>query len=103
MAKKVRPHTLQVAQCVERPTPWRRHGRRTVKITIIVVEVTRVVHGDAHWQNSLERALAVAIALLAAEMVYGVAYRFAGALRGLMPEKMVLKRKNGKRKLSFGW
>ncbi|MFJ5611079.1 hypothetical protein ACIQCJ_17030 [Streptomyces sp. NPDC093221] len=103
MAKKARPRTLKVAQCVERPAPWRRRSRNTVKITVIVVEVMRVIHGDARWQNSLESVLAVAIALLAAEMVYGVAYRFADALRGLMPEQMVLKRVNGKRKLSFGW
>lgn len=83
--------------------PWRRRGRCGVVITIIVIEILRIAHGQVLWDNPLESMLAAAVGLLTVEMVAGAAGALGRLLRRLVPERVVLERRNGKRRLAFGW
>ncbi|SDP62022.1 hypothetical protein SAMN04487981_12929 [Streptomyces sp. cf386] len=101
-----KPQTDAAAQaaCVEHSRPWKRHGRRGIKITIIVIEVLRVIHGDAQWDSPLEGALAAAIALLLLEAVYDMVRFVISKASQMVPERVVLdRRRNGRRRISFGW
>ncbi|MFD8220481.1 hypothetical protein ACFV2U_44140 [Streptomyces sp. NPDC059697] len=92
---------------MEDPRPWRRRGRRGISITIIVVGILRLAYGDVTWQDPLESALAVAIGLLILdtvdEAVRTVVQVLRHVLRRMVPERMVLERRNGRRRLAFGW
>lgn len=93
----------QVAACTEVPGPWRRHGRRGISITIIVIEILRIVRGEMLWENPLESALVAAIGLLTVGTVAELAGALARLLHRMVPERVVLERRNGKRRLAFGW
>ncbi|MFJ4526500.1 hypothetical protein ACIP4Y_37285 [Streptomyces sp. NPDC088810] len=97
------PRAAQAAACVEDPRPWRRRGRRTISVTIIVVTIVRIVHGDVTWQDPLESALVAAIGLLALDTIAAAVCTAGHMLRRMVPERVVLERRNGRRRLAFGW
>lgn len=97
------PRAVQAAACVEDPRPWRRRGRRTISVTIIVVTIVRVVHGDVAWHDPLDSALVAAIGLLTLDTIAEAVRAVAHMLRRMMPERVVLERRNGRRRLAFGW
>lgn len=103
MTKKTLPRAAQAAACTETPAPWRRRGRRGAVITIIVIELLRIAHGQVPWKNPLEGALVSAIVLLTLDTLADATRAVGRVLRHLVPERMVLERRNGKRRLAFGW
>ncbi|MFJ4473129.1 hypothetical protein ACIP2X_37335 [Streptomyces sp. NPDC089424] len=104
MTKKTpSPRAAQVAPCAETPARWRRRGRRGVVITIIVIELLRIAYGQVTWDNPLEGALIAAIGLLTLDTLAGAARAVGRVLRRMVPERMVLERRNGRRRLAFGW
>ncbi|MGW2447949.1 hypothetical protein [Streptomyces sp. NPDC001675] len=103
MTKKTLPRAAQAAVCTETPAPWRRRGRRGVVITVIVIEILRIAHGQVPWENPLEGALVAAIILLTLDTLADAARAVGRVLRHLVPERMVLERRNGKRRLALGW
>ncbi|MFE1076216.1 hypothetical protein ACFW5W_34055 [Streptomyces sp. NPDC058783] len=103
MSNRSLPRAAQAAACADTAGPWRRRGRRGVVITVIVIEILRVAHGQVLWEIPLESMLAAAVGLLTLDVVAGAAGAFGQLLRRLMPERVVLERRNGKRRLAFGW
>ncbi|MFC8784928.1 hypothetical protein [Streptomyces nigra] len=103
MTEKTLPRVAQAAACAETPARWRRRGRRGVVITIIVIELLRIAHGQVTWDNPLEGALIAAIGMLTLDILTDAARAVGRVLRSLVPERMVLERRNGKRRLAFGW
>ncbi|GAA5706194.1 hypothetical protein AQJ43_36965 [Streptomyces avermitilis] len=103
MGGKSRSSMLHEAACVELLRPWQRHGRRGVKITIIVIEVLRVVYDTVQWGGPLEGALAAAIGLLFLESAYDAVRYVVTKFARMTPERVVLDRRDGKRRLVFGW
>ncbi|MGC4986682.1 hypothetical protein ACLQ18_39835 [Streptomyces sp. DT193] len=97
------PRAAQAAACVEDPRPWRRRGRRTISVTIIVITIVRIVHGDVTWQDPSDSALVAAVGLLAIDTITEAVRAVAHMLRRMMPERVVLERRNGRRRLAFGW
>lgn len=103
VGKRNLPRAARTAACVEVPRPWHRRGRRGVSVTIIVIEVLRVSHGDVLWEQPLESVLGVAVGLLALDTISETARAVARVLRRMVPDRMELERRNGKRRLAFGW
>ncbi|MET9513445.1 hypothetical protein ABZX62_34225 [Streptomyces flavidovirens] len=105
MGRKTLPHVAQAAACAEQEQhkPWGHRGRQGIRITIIVVEVLRIVHGAVSWQEPLEGALAVGVRLLAAEAIFDAAGRFLRLLGKAMPEFAKYQLKGGKPRFVLGW
>jgi hypothetical protein len=103
MGRKTLPHAAQAAACAEQQKPWAHRGRQGIRITIIVVEILRIVHGTVSWQEPLEGALAVGVGLLAAEVVFNAAGRFLRMLGKTMPDFAKYQMKDGKPRVVFGW
>ncbi|MER5942505.1 hypothetical protein ABT121_35005 [Streptomyces sp. NPDC001928] len=104
MGDKPQTDAAALAACVEQSRPWRRHGQRGIKITIIVIEILRVIDSDAQWDSPLEGALAAAIALLLLEAVYDAVRFVVSKVSQVVPERVVLdRRRNGRRRISLGW
>ncbi|MFE4822884.1 hypothetical protein ACFRFU_42015 [Streptomyces sp. NPDC056704] len=103
MGGKSPSRTLHEAACVEPLRPWQRHGRRGVKITIIVIEILRVAYDTVQWGGPLEGALAAAVGLLFLENTYDAVRYVTSKFSRMAPERVVLDRRNGKRRLVFGW
>ncbi|MEU6401013.1 hypothetical protein ABZ867_29060 [Streptomyces cinnamoneus] len=102
MSEKTLPH---VAACggQAQPKPWRRHGRRGAAITIIVIELLRLKSGTVTWDDPLESAMALAVALLGIELVCGTARLVARRFTQLLPKRVEFTRANGRPRFSFGW
>ncbi|MFJ3673810.1 hypothetical protein ACIPSE_45945 [Streptomyces sp. NPDC090106] len=96
MGKKTLNSAVQAAACVEHGGPWQRHRQRGVQVTVIVIEILRIVQDSVDWSNSLEGAMAVAVALAAIDLVCRAVRRIGSALAALMPERVVLTRQHGK-------
>ncbi|MGW1642508.1 hypothetical protein [Streptomyces lavendulae] len=105
MNKKTLPQAVHIAECGDQPQPkpWQRHGRRGARVTIIVIELLRIKTGTLIWGDPMESALALAIALLAFEMVCGTARTIALKAAKLLPKRIELTRPNGRPRFSFGW
>lgn len=88
---------------MENPRPWQRRGRRTITVTIILIAIAQVGHGDVSWHEPLDSALVAAIGLLTLDTIAEAVRAVAHMLRHVMPERMVLERRNGRRRLAFGW
>ena len=99
------PRAAQATPCVENPRPWLRHrrGRRAITVTIILIAIARVVHGDVSWDEPLDSALVAAIGLLTLDTIVEAVRAVAHMLHHVMPERMVLERRNGRRRIAFGW
>ncbi|MFJ4343538.1 hypothetical protein [Streptomyces sp. NPDC088915] len=104
MSKKTinRRVAAEAAACVVEQKPWQRRGRRGVSVTIIVIEIVRIVQETIDWNDSLESALAVAIALLGFELTLGMLRSIGCRLKQLLPERVVLTRQSGGLRAVFG-
>ncbi|MFC7979740.1 hypothetical protein ACFUT3_31465 [Streptomyces cinereoruber] len=104
MSKKTfnRRVAAEAAACVVEQKPWQRRGRRGVSVTIVVIEIVRIVQEAIDWNDSLESALAVAIALLGFELTLGVLRSIGCRLKPLLPERVVLTRQSGGLRAVFG-
>ena len=92
----------EAAACVEEQKPWQRHGRRGVSVTVIVIELIRIAQETIDWNDSLESALAVAIALLGFELMLGMFRSIGYRLKQLLPEQVVFTRQHGGLRAVFG-
>ncbi|MGW3307576.1 hypothetical protein ACWDG9_13440 [Streptomyces sp. NPDC001073] len=96
MGKKTLNRAVRAAACVEHGGPWQRRRQRGVQVTIIVIQIVRIVQGAIDWSNSLEGAMAVVVALTAIDLVCSAVRRIGSALAGLMPQRVILTRQHGK-------
>ncbi|MFG3545360.1 hypothetical protein [Streptomyces clavifer] len=103
MSKKtLNRKVANAAACVVPQKPWQRRGRRGVSVTVIVIEIIRFARETIDWNDSLESALAVAIALLGFELVLGMFRSIGCRLKQLLPEQVVLTRQSGGLRAVFG-
>ncbi|QRV39053.1 hypothetical protein I6J42_33700 (plasmid) [Streptomyces californicus] len=93
---------VEAAACVVEQKPWQRRGRRGVSVTVIVIEIVRIAQETIDWNDSLESALAVAIALLSFELLLGMFRSIGCRLKQLLPERVVLTRQSGGLRAVFG-
>ncbi|MFC8270334.1 hypothetical protein ACFUIZ_32135 [Streptomyces cinereoruber] len=104
MSKKTLNRTVaaEAAACVVEQKPWQRRGRRGVSVTVIVIEIVRIVQETIDWNDPLESALAVAIALLGFELLLGMLRSIGCRLKQLLPEQVVFTRQSGGLRAVFG-
>ncbi|MFI6530193.1 hypothetical protein [Streptomyces uncialis] len=85
------------------PKPWQRHGRRGAAVTIIVIQILRLESGTVAWDDPLDSAMVLAVALLGIEMVCGAARLAARRFMQMLPKCVEFTRPNGRPRFAFGW
>ncbi|MFD9543472.1 hypothetical protein [Streptomyces sp. NPDC060022] len=93
--KKLNSTVAAAAACVAVPKPWQRRGRRGVSVTIIVIEIVRIVQESVDWNDSMESELGMAIALLGLELLFDAFRSIGRRLARLLPERVVFTRQSG--------
>ncbi|MEU5499829.1 hypothetical protein [Streptomyces griseofuscus] len=103
MSRKIRKVMVRAAACVEPPpAPWKRRSRRGATVIVVVVQVLNAVRGGVDWHDPLDSTLTVAIAVMGIELLYNAVRAALQRLGELMPDKLVLTRRNGRLQTQFG-